>query len=80
MTVKKEKGKKSAQTLDRKPGRELALRAEGFFCLDLLLLFYQEKIAEQSFTPIKNKRYVNNSSPRGNERTEHFIKTRISLC
>jgi len=28
---------------DKKPGRELAQRAEGFFCLDFLLLFYQEK-------------------------------------
>ena len=28
---------------DGKPGRELALRAEGFFRLDFLLLFYQEK-------------------------------------
>jgi hypothetical protein len=43
---------RSAQTPDRKPGRELASRAEGFFCLDFLLLFYQEK----------------SSSPRGNER------------
>jgi hypothetical protein len=30
---------KSAQTPDGKPGRELALRAEGFFRLDLLLHF-----------------------------------------
>jgi hypothetical protein len=44
---------KSAQTPDGKPGRELAQWAEGFFRLDFLLLFYQEK----------------SSSPRGNERT-----------
>jgi len=46
----------------------MAQRAEGFFCLDLLLLLDQAKIAEQSFTPSKNKHHVNNSSPRGNER------------
>jgi hypothetical protein len=50
MTIRKAE----AQTPDGKPGRELALRAEGFFRLDLLLLFYQEK----------------SSSPRGNERRE----------
>jgi len=43
---------KSAQKPDGKPGRELALRAEGFFRIDFLLLFYQEK----------------SSSLRGNER------------
>jgi len=49
---------KSAQTPDKKPGRELAQWAEGFFCLDFLLLFYQEK----------------NNSLRGNERyrTSHL--------
>ena len=51
----------SAQTPDGKPGQELALWAEGFFRLDFLLLFYQEK----------------SSSPRGNERREHFIETKI---
>ena len=35
--------KSKAQRSDGKPGRELALWAEGFFRLDLLLLFYQEK-------------------------------------
>jgi len=44
---------KSAQTPDKKPGRELALAGRRFFCLDLLLLLDQAKIAEQSFTPIK---------------------------
>jgi hypothetical protein len=43
---------KRVQRPDGKPGRELASRAEGFFRLDFLLLFYQEK----------------SSSPRGNER------------
>jgi len=31
------------QKPDGKPGRELARRVEGFFRLDFLLLFYQEK-------------------------------------
>jgi len=44
-----------AQTPDKKPGRELAQRAEGFFCLEFLVLLFQDKIAEQSFTPLKNK-------------------------
>jgi hypothetical protein len=34
---------KNAQRPDGKPGRELASRAEGFFRLDFLLLFYQGK-------------------------------------
>jgi len=42
----------SAQRLDGKPGRELALWAEGFFRLEFLLLLFQDK----------------RSSPRGNER------------
>jgi len=33
----------SAQTPDGKPGRELASWAQGFFRLDFLVLFYQEK-------------------------------------
>jgi len=43
---------KSAQTPDKKPGRELAQRAEGFFCLEFLVLLFQDK----------------RTSPRGNER------------
>jgi len=54
---------RSAQTPDRKPGRELASRAEGFFCLDFLLLFYQEK----------------SSSPAAMSGTEYHFKTRTSL-
>ncbi len=42
----------TAQRPDGKPGRVLALRAEGFFRLDFLLLLCQDK----------------RSSPRGNER------------
>jgi hypothetical protein len=47
----------------QKTGPGVSLRAEGFFCLDLLLLFYQEK----------------SSSPRGNERTEFLIKNENSV-
>jgi len=32
-----------AQTPDKKPGRELALRAEGFFYLDFLVILCQDK-------------------------------------
>jgi len=62
---KKMKNDKSSQKAssrpDGKPGRELALWAEGFFRLEFLLLLFQDK----------------RSSPRGNERTEYFIKTGI---
>jgi len=53
--------KPCAQRPDGKPGREQALRAEGFFRLDFLVLFYQEK----------------SSSLRGNERTKYLIKRNI---
>jgi len=53
---------------DGKPGRELALWAEGFFRLDFLLLFYQEKsssLAAMSGENISlNRKYIKMSAKR----------------
>ena len=55
--------KKSAQTPDKKPGRELALRAEGFFRLEFLVLLFQTK----------------ELAPPAMSGREYLIKTNISL-
>jgi hypothetical protein len=54
---------KSAQTPDGKPGRELASRAEGFFCLDFLVLLCQDKRV----------------APAAMSGTELLVKTKIPL-
>ena len=52
-----------ARRPDRKPGRELALRAEGFFCLEFLVLLFQDKT----------------TSPRGNEQDRIIPITKVSF-
>jgi hypothetical protein len=68
-----------AQRPDGKPGRELALRAEGFFRLDFLLLFYQEN-GEALLSAFKNKQPAKKSnSPAVMSGPESLPTTRIRL-